>query len=201
MPASIGTSSTGSSSGMTTSKVAGAALNKPPPSTKLTLSILSSRADMVSGGDALLEIALPDGIDAAEVQVTRNGEDVTPAFTAQASGRALRGLVTGLDVGNNHLAAEAGHGKNKANGHLHVTNYPISGPVFSGPHLKPFECRTIESNLGAPLDADCSVETRHDWFYFTPTGARKVLADPLGARPTTDGRADNGRSCANWPAH
>lgn len=179
----VSSTSTGGSSSPTSSAVGGVALDKPIPSGQLALTTLSTRADMVSGGDALVEIALPDGIDAAEVQVKRNGEDVTSAFSAQANGRALRGLVTGFVVGDNSLTARAGKDEDKANGHLKVTNHPITGPVFSGPHLKPFECRSIESNLGAPLDADCSVATRFDWFYFTPAGARKVLADPLGARP------------------
>lgn len=121
LPVSLGPSnSTGSSGGPTTSKVGSAALNKPTPSTTLTLAILSSRADMVSGGDALVEVVLPDGIDAAEVRVTLNGEDVTAAFTAQASSRALRGLVTGLEVGDNHLTAKAGQGKDEASDHLKV---------------------------------------------------------------------------------
>jgi hypothetical protein len=153
----------------------------PPVSVgKIALATLSGRADMVTGGDTLLEVALPEGVAAADVRVTRNGEDVTAAFAVQPGGRSLRGLVTGLALGNNTLAAKASA---KAAGELAVTNHPITGPVFSGPQLKPFECRTVASNLGPALDADCSVAATFDWFYFTPAGVRNVLANPLGPRP------------------
>ncbi|MBN8753714.1 MULTISPECIES: DUF6351 family protein [Variovorax] len=153
----------------------------PPVSVgKIALATLSGRADMVTGGDTLLEVALPEGVAATDVRVTRNGEDVTSAFSARPGGRALRGLVAGLAAGDNTLAAKAG---DKASGELVVTNHPITGPVFSGPHLKPFECRTAASGLGAATDADCSAATTFDWFYFTPAGVRKALADPLGPRP------------------
>lgn len=152
----------------------------PPPVAQLTLSSLSSRADMVTGGDALVQVALPEGVTAADVRVTRNGDDVSAAFSAQADGRTLRGLVAGLVQGENTLAASAG---DKAAGKLVLSNHPITGPVFSGAHLQPFECRTVESSLGAPQDADCSVLTRYDWFYFDTAGTRRPLADPLGPRP------------------
>lgn len=160
---------------------AGPGTTTPPPEPLvLTLRTLSSRSDMATGGDALVEVALPEGVAAADVRVTRNGDDVTSAFSPQPDGRALRGLVAGLAVGENTLAATAG---TRAAGKLAVTNHPITGPVFSGPHLTPFECRTTVAGLGAALDADCSAATTFDWFYFTPAGARKVLADPLGPRP------------------
>jgi hypothetical protein len=80
----------------------------PPVSVgKIALATLSGRADMVTGGDTLLEVALPEGVAAADVRVTRNGEDVTAAFAVQPGGRSLRGLVTGLALGNNTLAAKA----------------------------------------------------------------------------------------------
>lgn len=155
----------------------------PPAGTvaELKLSVLSSRPDLVSGGDALVEVAVPDGLAAADVRLLRNGDDVSAMLEPATDGRTLRGLVGGLGLGANRLVATIGG--DKARGELVLTNHPISGPMFSGPQLAPFECRTSESGLGAPLDANCSVATRHDWFYFTTAGARKVLSDPLGPRP------------------
>lgn len=147
----------------------------------LKIAVLSSRPDLVSGGDALVEVDVPKGLDAAEVRVLRDGTDVSAMLKASADGRTLRGLVSGLALGSNQLVAQAGPGK--AQGELTLTNHPITGPMFSGPQLSPFECRTSESGLGAPLDASCSVATRYDWFYFTAAGVRKPLGDPLGARP------------------
>ena len=36
----------------------------------LTIRVLSNRADLVSGGDALVAIDLPDGVPAADVRVS-----------------------------------------------------------------------------------------------------------------------------------
>lgn len=152
-----------------------------PAAAELKLSVLSSRPDLVSGGDALVEVALPAEVSATAVQLLRNGEDVSAMLKPAADGRRLSGLVTGLSLGANKLVAAIGAGK--AYGELALTNHPITGPMFSGPQLSPFECRTAESGLGAPLDASCSVATRYDWFYFTAAGVRKALADPLGPRP------------------
>ena len=46
-----------------------------------------------------------------------------------------------------------------------MTNYPITGPVFSGPHQKPFVCQTEVWDLGAPLDENCSAATKVTWMY------------------------------------
>jgi len=147
----------------------------------LGVNLLSSRPDSVTGNSALVEIAVPAGLAAAEVKLTANGTDVTAMLTPSADGKRLRGLVTGLALGDNQLVADVAG--NKGRGELSVKNHPSSGPVFSGPHRAPFECRTEQSGLGAPLDTNCAVATRYDWFYFTADGARRALLDPLGARP------------------
>ena len=67
---------------------------------------------------------------------------------------------------------------------LKVTNYPITGPILSGPHLTPYECRTVESGLGEPLDADCSAKQKIEYFYRASNNTFKPLANPTGPRPT-----------------
>jgi hypothetical protein len=66
---------------------------------------------------------------------------------------------------------------------LTVTNYPITGPILSGPHLWPYECRTVESGLGDPLDSDCSAAAKTEYFYRTTNNAFKPLPDPSAPRP------------------
>src|SRR5690349_931222 len=44
------------------------------------LTVLSGRPDMVSGGDALIEVKLPPGTPASKLEVTLNGRDVTKVF-------------------------------------------------------------------------------------------------------------------------
>ncbi len=154
--------------------------NDTPPA-PLNVSVLSSRPDAVTGGSALVDVALPVGVSASGVTLQANGTDVSSALSPTADGMHLRGLVAGLPLGDANLVAFGPGGGLRSE--LKVTTSPTTGPVFSGPHLTPFECRTTQSGLGAPLDADCSATTRYDWFYFTAAGARKPLADPLAARP------------------
>ncbi len=172
----------------------GGSNSEPPPAVvPLSISTLSSRPHMVTGNDALVEVTVPTGVVAADVKVALGSTDVPSAFKASADGRAVRGLVPGLAVGANKLVARTADGK--AYGELALKNHPLTGPVFSGPQKSPYECRSVESGLGAPTDADCSVATTYDWFYFDASGARKPLANPAGPRPddlattvTLDGR-------------
>jgi hypothetical protein len=148
----------------------------------LQLRVLSSRPDMVTGGDALVRVDLPAGVNAKDVKLTVNGSDATTKLKADANGRSLTGLVTGLTLGSNALAATGG---SKATAKLAVINHPITGPVFSGPQEQPFVCMTDKfkllggGTLGAPLDANCSIATRIDYVYRSKTdGKLKPLADP-----------------------
>ena len=59
---------------------------------------LSSRADLVSGGDALVEIVLPAGASATGLKVTLGRRDISSAFAVGSDGR-VRGLVTNLANG------------------------------------------------------------------------------------------------------
>src|ERR1700716_1673382 len=70
---------------------------------------LSNRADLVSGGDALLEVRVPKSVALNKVRLSLNGHDVTGAFTANAA-RTLRGVVSSLVEGRNDFVAGGGHG-------------------------------------------------------------------------------------------
>jgi hypothetical protein len=124
-----------------------------------SLAVLSSRADMVSGGDALIEVRGAPALDG--LRVTVNGQDATGAFKPDAARGTVVGLVTGLREGVNIITAA----RARRTARLEVTNHPITGPIVSGPHLQPFHCRTVESNLGEPLDANCSAATKVEYFY------------------------------------
>src|SRR4030095_15667091 len=64
--------------------------------------VLSNRADLISGGDALVEIKWPAGTNLAATRVDLNGVSIRPAFDMRSNGRFM-GLVTGLKNGNNVL--------------------------------------------------------------------------------------------------
>jgi hypothetical protein len=124
--------------------------------------VLSNRADLVSGGDALVEVVLPAGVSAASVSV--NGRDVSPAFAQRANGRFI-GLVTGLQDGANEVVARFASGGQR----ITITNHPIGGPIFSGPQVQPWICNTESNGLAATDDPQCNVEPVYTYSYL-PAG-------------------------------
>jgi hypothetical protein len=134
---------------------------------------------MVSGGDVLVRIGVAPDVSLAGVTVALNGVDVTSAF--RPVGGALLGLVRGMPLGNNTLVVdELRHGTAS----LTLTNYPLSGPVFSGPHEQPFICMTetfvlpvTGGTLGPARGRDCSITTRIDYVYWSTAGLFKPLQD------------------------
>ncbi len=151
------------------------------PTSVGAISVLSNRADLISGGDALVRIDLGDAT-AASVKVALNGTDVTSAFAVRENGR-YEGLVTGLQVGPNVLVArpEGGYGRQVV-----IRNHPIGGPVFSGPQVTPFFCNPNASSppLGTAIDAQCNAPTRVELLYRnTATLPQFVPYDPASPPP------------------
>ena len=112
--------------------------------------VLSSPAEMVTGGDALVEVSVPRH-QSLHVRIKLNGDDVTSAFDVDASKRTLTGLVEGLELGENRLTVYASrHHKWRKQARLKLENHPITGPIFSGPQQQPFVCKTQTQGLGFP---------------------------------------------------
>ncbi|WP_433225923.1 DUF6351 family protein [Microtetraspora malaysiensis] len=152
---------------------------------ELRITAISGRADMVTGGDSLLRIDLPRAVPRESLRVTLNGRtDVTPAFRNGPGADELVGLVTGLREGRNTVEVTA-QVPRRPRSSITLVNYPAHGPVFSGPHQQPFACETaafqipvIGGTLGEPLDANCAIKARVDYFYRSSTGAyRRWPAD------------------------
>jgi len=139
--------------------------------------VLSNRADLISGGDALVEIKWPAGTDTTSAQVALNGVSVKSSF-ALRDGRYM-GLVTGLNNGDNLLTAQVPG----AAAQITITNHPITGPIISGPHITPYECRLSQNNLAATGDADCSAWDQVQYFYASRNNGFRPLAHPTGKRP------------------
>lgn len=152
----------------------------------LTLEVLSGRADMVTGEEALVLLTVRTG-DAEAATLTRDGEAV-PLQPGLTPNQRLA-LPTGLTPGEHTLVASLGD----ASVTLMVTAHPVEGPVFSGPHEEPFACSTDEFALGAPTDADCSAPTIVAYFVKNGAGGFDVVDDPddppMGSpvATTTDG--------------
>jgi hypothetical protein len=129
--------------------------------------VLSSRAEYVSGGNALIEVTLPAGADSTKFTLTLNNLDVASQLTWDAAGKRYMGLLRGLQDGANVVIAA--FGERKA---LQVlTNYPATGPIISGVHQSPYICQTEAFNLpdgtklGVATDANCSAPTKVQYLY------------------------------------
>jgi hypothetical protein len=163
------------------------------------VTVLSSKPEYVTGGSALIDVAFPSAAagKARALKITLNGADITASFSGAGGSAHLQAVVKDLKVGDNTIVASVGN----ASSTLRLTNYPITGPVFSGPWQTPYICQTQDfvlpdgSRLGPPLDANCSVATKLNYLYAsTAGGALKPMTDLKAlpadvARTTTmDGR-------------
>src|SRR3954463_3631483 len=125
----------------------------------ITISVLSSpRADLVSGGDALVRIG---GVKSTKkLRVTVRGKNRSKAFKKAADGK-VEGLVTHLKVGKSTVVARAG----KRAAKLVVTNHPKGGPLFSGPQLQPWKCQATAK------DAQCNEPATFTYVYKSTDGS------------------------------
>ena len=170
----------------------------------LDIITVSTRPDTVSGGDVLVRINVPPGVAINDLVIVLNGQAVTSAFQPEAGGHSLLGLVQGLNLGENSLVAKAVGQNNETyrTARLTLTNYPITGPILSGPHEEPFYCMTqlftlpaSTNTLGPALDADCSIATRVDYVYRTTAGTFLPLPNltsypaDLAQTTTTEGKS------------
>jgi hypothetical protein len=137
------------------------------------LRVLGNRADLVSDGDALVEVVRPAGTNPDSVRVELNGEDVVEEFALRADGRFV-GLIDGLENGDNQLTAAV----HQQTAKLTITNHPIGGPIFSGPHLKPWVCTTQANGLGPAVDEECNAAAKVEFFYRPEGGGILQPYDP-----------------------
>jgi hypothetical protein len=144
--------------------------------------VLSNRADLISGGDALIEIAFAasDRTTAAGVTVDVDGRDVTSEFKIRADGRYY-GLVTGLKNGKNVLTAVVAGVRSR----LILTNHAAGGPVFSGEQVEPWICQTTSFGLGEPQDSQCNAPAAFRWM-FVNASKQFVAYDPVDPPAASD---------------
>ncbi len=144
----------------------------------LAVKVLSNRADLISGGDALIEIVAPAGTAASTVVATLNGQDVSSQFALRENGRLMAKLI-GLKLGDNQLSARIGTGAATT---VAIVNHPNGGPIFGGPQLQPYTC----SNAAIALNAQCDQPAEYSFLYKStdPSSADLLPYDP--ANPPTD---------------
>jgi hypothetical protein len=165
---------------------------------------LSNRADLISGGDALVEVRVPKNVPMKKVTLWLNGHEVTAAFRSNEATRTMRGVLTGLVVGENEFLADSnGNGNGRPRETLRILNHPIGGPVLLGSQTTPWICATptpVAESGNTPasnasglstfaVDAQCNIATEYKLFYRTTTaGCSTALPDPSppAAAPTNN---------------
>lgn len=169
---------------------------------KLTLVSLSSAPDQVSGDNVLVGLEGDVGnadTDMDQLEFWLNNTKISPEIREGRNGPEV--LVSGLAAGENRL--ELHHTEYGPLADLTLNTYPITGPIFSGPHQYPFVCTvTTELNkqpkvdttgdTGFPvedadgnqigLSKDCSIEPYVEFVYRTTGGKWSPLPDD-GSRP------------------
>src|SRR4051812_49024188 len=113
------------------------------PPFNLEIRTLSNRADLLSDGDALVEVQVPKTVPLKKVTLTLNGVDVGDQFVVDEGSRTLRGVLTGMAPGGNTLVADAnGNGNGRPWASLTLTNHPRGGPILLGSQTQPWICAT-----------------------------------------------------------
>jgi hypothetical protein len=150
----------------------------------VSLQVVSSRPEWVSGGDTLLKVSGVQGHVTPRLLV--NGSQVAADFLPDGRGDFFV-LASGLVNGANTVTVEAPRGKSPFSFSVsqQLTNFPRNGPMFSGPRETPFVCQTDSFRiypggpfLGASVAPECTVPTRVDYVY-------RNLAGNLVALPST----------------
>ncbi len=145
--------------------------------------VLSNRADLVSGGEALVEVVLPSGVDPGGARITAAGRDVTASFAANRLPGLLRGLPspnsTGVDLNSNALVGL-------------VTGLPTGNT--QNPPVPPIGAGQ-PTHLGPSIDAQCNTPVVFEYFFHTsdptlcqnapPCFAPYDRANPPPSVPTT----------------
>ena len=171
------------------------------PGGDVVIKVLSNRADLVSAGDALVEVLLPAGVDPSTPRIDVDGRDVKSAFSAgrlagllqgipaqntlaiDPAANALLGDVTGLKVGANVLTVTLPDGYGAR---ITITDHPMGGPVFAGPQVQPWICTTSSNSLGTATDAQCDAPTVFTYQYKNAATGQFSSYDPANPPPSAE---------------
>ena len=146
------------------------------PRGHLAIEVLSSRADLISGGVALVAVDVPAGAKASQVSVHVGDRNVTGEFAVRPNGR-FEALVNGLVDGPNVVTATLPDGRGAR---ITITNHPLGGPVLSGPQLPGWTCQT-----GA-VDAKCDAPASFTYLYQSTDPSKAGLQPYDPSNPPTD---------------
>ena len=145
----------------------------------LSLEVLSSRPEMVSGGSALVAVKGAASQPTVVMDPDSAGaQNISKKFTRDPNAPdQWIGLVVGLSEGRNYLEADSGTESVRV---TLVSNVP-NRDLFSGPLQWPFICElealgmqpTLNALLNPARDTDCLAPTTYSYYYKTKAGEWK----------------------------
>ena len=149
--------------------------------------VLSNRADLVSGGSALVEVVLPTRrgkptVKASQVRVDSTARALqAPSPCAPTAASTAWWAACGTGATRSRPASPAAPTRASRS-----RTTRIGGPVFSGEQVQPWACGTetanANTNLGPALDAQCNAPTRVRYVYRTTTN-QFAPYDPAAPAP------------------
>lgn len=149
----------------------------------LQIDVVSSPAAYVTGGEARLEIHLPEDVPASDVSIRIGDTYFSDAFQPVNDTRILTGIIDNLPVGVSRVVVQAGDEEAT----VMLTNHASTGPIFSGPAQEPFLCATeghrANAMLGEVLDKNCSIETVVSFMYKSTDTDEFKPYDPSAPKP------------------
>jgi hypothetical protein len=123
----------------------------------LRIKVLSTRADLISGGKALVAIRGTHSLHGLKVKAA--GKSQSKRFKLVDG--TPEGVVKDLPRGGSRIVV-----RQQRNGaRLQLTNHPIGGPVLSGPQLKPWHCPQGATNT------KCDQPPSYSYLYMPTNGS------------------------------
>jgi hypothetical protein len=139
-----------------------------------TIEVLSGRANLISGGEALIAVGVPRGSRPSALRMTLGRRNVTGAFAVRQNG-LYEGLITGVPNGSSVLRATlAGHPAATRT----LVSHPIGGPLFAGPQVQPWLCQN------GSKDPQCNAPTTYSYEYMSSVTHSFQSYDP--SKPPSD---------------
>ena len=139
-----------------------------------TIQVVSGRSNLVSGGEALIAVAVPRGAKPSSLKLTLAGRNVTGAFAVRQNG-LYEGLLTGIPNGSNVLRATL---KGHPDATTTLVSHPVGGPLFAGPQVKPWLCQN------GSKDPQCNAPTTYSYEYMSSVTHGFESYDP--SKPPAD---------------
>ncbi|WP_179999992.1 DUF6351 family protein [Acinetobacter sp. YH12239] len=115
------------------------------------VTVLSTRPDLVTDNDVLIELDPSINFNDANISIHLNGQDIKSRF----SNAQNRVLLDGLQLGENLLKIETPN----AIQNLYLKNFSTTGPLLSGPQINPWTC------TNGSTDLFCRKPVQYNYYY------------------------------------